>query len=149
MDGWGKDEGSGDRETWGIVAQPDVWSSDIHLTDWIIVQNHFQQTNYWNTGFSVRLCPSLALASPRLTAQGDFEGLREERMPALIANTSALLIDRLPWPAFSLVSTDSNTPSFTRQMLLHFVTCWPQRSFAHFQAQTEEEQLQSFWVLLT
>lgn len=71
--------------------------------------------------FSARLClsPGICLLPPRLTVQGDFQEWGSGRMPALIANTSALLMDQLPWPAVSLVSTDPNTQLFRFQPASH------------------------------
>lgn len=106
-DGWSV-EGDGAMDRWTmeewvqIMAKPNVWRADIHLTDRITVRLTFRRL-ITGAGDSLtlflpwRLCLFLSF-----TTKGDFEGLRVGWIPVLIRHTFAQLIDQPTCPLFAL-----------------------------------------------
>lgn len=86
------------------MAKPNVWRADVHLTDRIIVQIAFHRLITGTQDFLSVFLPLWHRLPLYFSAQGDFEGLWEGRMPMLIAHTSAQLIDQLTCPRFPLLA---------------------------------------------
>lgn len=87
-----------------IMAKPNVWRADIHLTDRIIVRLTFYRL-ITETEDSLSVFLPLCLCLPLcFTTPGDFEGSCEGRTPVLIAHICAHLVDQLTCPPFSLLA---------------------------------------------
>lgn len=102
------------------MAKPNVWRADIHLTDRIIVRLTFSRLITGTQDFfSLSLSDFVPLwlcCSLYFSTQGDFAGVREGRMPMLIAHIPAqLTCPRFPLLAQILTYPPSSSRWFSKE----------------------------------